>query len=45
MVMGYVFCLSTAFALAKFIRDNQDRKVDTPMWRLVVWAGFALAMA
>jgi hypothetical protein len=44
MVMGYVFCLSTAFALAKFIRDNQDRQVDTPMWRLVVWAGFALAM-
>ncbi len=44
MVMGYVFCLSTAFALAKFIRDNQDRAVDTPMWRLVVWTGFALAM-
>ena len=34
MVMGYVFCLSTAFALAKFIRDNQDRSVDTPMWRI-----------
>ena len=45
MVMGYVFCLSTAFALAKFIRDNQDRTVDTPMWRIVVWAGFALAMS
>jgi hypothetical protein len=45
MVMGYVFCLSTAFALAKFIRDNQARPVDTPMWRLVVWGGFALAMA
>jgi hypothetical protein len=44
MVMGYVFCLSTAFALAKFIRDNQERQVDTPMWRLVVWSGFALAM-
>ena len=44
MVMGYVFCLSTAFALAKFIRDNQGRQVDTPMWRVVVWAGFALAM-
>lgn len=44
MVMGYVFCLSTAFALAKFIRDNQERTVDTPMWRIVVWAGFALAM-
>ncbi|TNY08166.1 YiaA/YiaB family inner membrane protein, partial [Escherichia coli] len=23
---------------------NQDRPVDTPMWRLVVWSGFALAM-
>ena len=45
MVMGYVFCLSTAFALAKFIRDNQARSVDTPMWRLVVLGGFAFAMA
>lgn len=44
MVMGYVFCLSTAFALAKFVRDNQDKPVDTPMWKLVVWGGFALAM-
>ena len=45
MVMGYVFCLSTAFALAKFVRDNQgSRPADTPMWRLVVWGGFALAM-
>ena len=45
MVMGYVFCLSTAFALSKYIRDNQHHKVDTPMWGSVVWAGFALAMA
>ncbi|UXH78537.1 YiaA/YiaB family inner membrane protein [Roseateles amylovorans] len=45
MVMGYVFCLSTAFALSKFIRDNQNAKVDTPMWGLVVWSGFALAMS
>ncbi|WP_284616158.1 YiaA/YiaB family inner membrane protein [Aquabacterium humicola] len=45
MVMGYVFCLSTAFALAKFVRDNQHRPVDTPMWKLVVWAGFFFAMA
>lgn len=44
MVMGYIFCLSAAFALAKFIRDNQDRPVDTPLWRLVVYGGFALAM-
>ena len=45
MVMGYVFCLSTAFALAKYVRDNEGRRVDTPMWGLVVWGGFALAMA
>jgi hypothetical protein len=45
MVMGYMFCLSTAFALAKFVRDNEARKTDTPMWGLVVWGGFALAMA
>jgi hypothetical protein len=44
MVMGYIFCLSTAFFLAKFIRDNQHKKVDTPMWRMVVYAAFAVAM-
>jgi hypothetical protein len=45
MIMGYVFCMSAAFALAKFVRDNERRKVDTPMFQMVVWAGFALAMA
>ena len=45
MVMGYVFCLSTAFALAKFVRDNEVRRSDTPMWSLVVWGGFGLAMS
>ena len=25
MVMGYVFCVSSAFALAKFVRDNEVR--------------------
>ena len=48
MVMGYMFCLSTAFALAKFVRDNEARQLahtpDTPMWGLVVWGGFGLAM-
>ena len=44
MVMGYVFCLSTAFALAKFVRDNEGAARDTPMWSTVVWSGFALAM-
>jgi len=45
MVMGYLFTLSAAFAVAKYVRDNEDRRVDTPMWGLVVWGGFALAMA
>jgi len=45
MVMGYVFCLSTAFALSKYVRDNEVRRNDTPMWGLVVWGGFALAMS
>lgn len=44
MVMGYVFCLSTAFALSKYVHANERRKVDTPMWGGVVWSGFALAM-
>jgi hypothetical protein len=47
MVMGYVFCLSAAFVLAKFVRDNQHTAAvagDTPMWRLVVWGGFVTAM-
>jgi len=48
MVMGYVFCLSAAFVLAKFVRDNQSGATpgagDTPMWKLVVWGGFLTAM-
>lgn len=45
MVMGYVFCLSAAFALSKYVRDKEQSQSDTPMWSLVVWGGFALAMA
>jgi hypothetical protein len=34
--------------LAKFVRDNQHGAIpgagDTPMWKLVVWGGFFLAM-
>jgi hypothetical protein len=45
MFMGYLFTLSTAFALAKYVRDNDGRKVDTPLWAAVVWSGFGLAMA
>jgi hypothetical protein len=50
MVMGYFFCLSAAFVLAKFVRDQdqarrEHRSADTPMFGLVVWAGFGLATA
>ncbi len=50
MVMGYVFCLSTAFVLAKYIRDQEAAKLerkltDTPAFKYVVWTGFAFAMA
>jgi hypothetical protein len=48
MVMGYVFCLSTVFVLAKSVRDSQKATQagvpETPMWRMVVWGGFAVAM-
>ena len=47
MVMGYVFCLSATFMLSKFVRDNQSTRRgagDTPLWKLVVWGGFAVAM-
>jgi len=49
MVMGYVFCLSAAFVLSKFVRDQEKARrerlpADTPAFRLVVWAGFLLAM-
>ena len=50
MVMGYFFCLSAAFVLAKYVRDQEKSKVegksiDTPMFKLVVWGGFFLAMS
>ncbi len=40
MVMGYLFCLTAAFVLSKFIRDNQREKSDTPMRRFVVYGAF-----
>lgn len=48
MVMGYVFCLSTVFVLAKAVRDahkaSLSGELETPMWRVVVWGGFSVAM-
>jgi hypothetical protein len=50
MVMGYFFCLSAAFVLAKYVRDNEKTQrdaqaADTPLFGYVVWGGFILAMA
>lgn len=45
MVMGYFFCLSTAFVLSKFVRDNAQRKSDTPLFGAVVYVAFAAAIA
>jgi hypothetical protein len=50
MIMGYFFCLSAAFVLAKYVRDQEkaeaeSRLAETPMFRFVVWGGFFLAMS
>ena len=45
MFLGYVFSVSAAFAVAKHVRDNEQRRSDTPLWGLVVWGGFGLAVA
>lgn len=50
MIMGYMFCLTAAFVLAKFVRDSEitrreRRGGDTAMFKYVVWGGFFLAMA
>ena len=50
MFMGYLFCLSAAFMLSKFVRDGEatwrssQASKDTPMFRWVVWASFGLSM-
>ena len=50
MVMGYFFCLTNAFVLAKFVRDAEKSRIegkaaDTPLFKYVVWSGFFLAMS
>ena len=50
MIMGYFFCLTTVFVLAKHIRDADKARVqgnvhDSAMFKYVVWVGFFLAMA
>ena len=50
MVMGYLFCLTTAFVLAKLVRDIEQvaaagAVTDSPLFNYMVWAGFSMAMA
>jgi len=49
MIMGYLFCLTNAFVLAKQVRDNEKHRIegkttDSPMFKYVVWMSFFLAM-
>lgn len=49
MIMGYFFCLTAAFVLAKSVRDQENaraegRQADMPLFKLVVWSSFFLAM-
>lgn len=42
--MGLFFMIGSTFTLAKTIRDNRFRKVDTQAWVLQVWASFTMAL-
>jgi hypothetical protein len=45
LAIGFFFCLFSAFAVAKTIRDNRDGQVDTSSWVMTVWVAFAAAVA
>lgn len=42
--LGMFFVLSSAFTLAKTVRDNQHETVDTPAWLVQVWAAFGISV-
>lgn len=42
--LGFIFCLYSTLTLAKTIRDNQYRQVDTQAWVFVVWSGFVFSI-
>ncbi|NEX61192.1 YiaA/YiaB family inner membrane protein [Noviherbaspirillum galbum] len=49
MIMGYLFCLTMVFVLAKHVRNGEKQNAaparnDTRMYGPVVWAGFFIAM-
>lgn len=45
MLMSYLFCVSAAFALARFGRAEETRRDPSPLRRTVVRGAFFLAMA
>jgi hypothetical protein len=45
LATGLFFTLFSCFVLAKSIRDNQNEKIDTPMWRMQVWVGFVISVS
>ena len=45
LAIGFAFCLFSAFAVAKALRDNRDGQVDTAAWIMTVWIAFAAAIA
>jgi hypothetical protein len=44
LAIGFLFCVFSAFTLAKMMRDNRHEKIDTGHWVLTVWAGFIAAI-
>ncbi len=47
MVMGYVFCLRRGVRAVQVCARQPRRppgEAPTPLWKLVVWGGFAVAM-
>lgn len=44
VIMALFFSLGSTFSLAKSIRDNRDRQIDTAAWVFQVWSAFAIAV-
>ena len=44
VAMGFLFTVGSTFTLAKMIRDNHYRQVDTQAWVLQVWIAFVVAV-
>jgi hypothetical protein len=43
VLMGLMFTLGATFTLAKQVRDNRDRQVDTMGWVIITWTSFGIS--